>query len=195
MTHSAFDMDEFPDGYLLNLAKEGIDAIIIFVRGINRNMKNQECDVNDIIRRANSYGLDVYAYCVLKNFHHPDEENSEQIFDSVYGEFYKAHSGFKGMVFVGESVEFPSKDPHVGGLGYGCFYAIGEDRIPFDKPSPGFWPCSDYPKWLNLIKKCIRKHRSDAEIVFWTYNWGYAPEQDRVNLIKNLPDDVVLLTT
>lgn len=195
MTHSAFDMDEFPDGYLLNLAKEGIDAIIIFVRGINRNMKNQECDVNDIIRRANSYGLDAYAYCVLKNFHHPDEENAEEIFDSIYGEFYKAHSGFKGMVFVGESVEFPSKDPHVGGLGYGCFYAVGEDRIPFDKPSPGFWPCSDYPKWLNLIKKCIRKHRSDAEIVFWTYNWGYAPERDRVNLIKNLPDDVVLLTT
>jgi hypothetical protein len=195
MAHSAFGMDEFPDGYLLNLAKEGIDAIVIFVRGINRNMRNRECDINDIIKRANSFGLDAYAYCVLKNFHHPEDEDAEQIFDSIYGEFYKAHSGFKGMVFVGESVEFPSKDPHVGGLGYGCFYAIGNDRIPFDKPSPGFWPCNDYPEWLNLIKKCIRKHREDAEIVFWTYNWGYAPEEDRVKLIKSLPDDVILLTT
>ena len=195
MTHSAFDMDTFPDGYLLNLAKEGIDAIIIFVRGINKNMLNQECDINDIIRRANAFGLDAYAYCVLKNFNHPDASNAEQIYDDIYGKFFQAHSGFKGMIFVGESVEFPSKDPHVGALGYGCFFGNGEDNIPDGKPSPGFWPCNDYPQWLNLIKKTIRKYKPDAEIVFWTYNWGYAPEKDRVALIDAIPDDVTILTT
>lgn len=195
MTHSAFDMDVFPDGYLLNLAKEGIDAIIVFVRGINRNMLNEECDINDIIKRANSFGIDVYAYCVLKNFHHPEEENAEKIFDDIYGKFYEAHAGLKGMIFVGESVEFPSKDPHVSGVGNGCFYGIGADNIPEEKPSPGFWPCYDYPAWLDLIKKSIRKRRKDAEIIFWTYNWGYAPEEDRVKLIKSLPSDVILLTT
>lgn len=195
MTHSAFDMDTFPDGYLLNLAKEGIDAIIVFVRGINKNMLNEECDINDIIKRANSFGLDVYAYCVLKNFHHPDEENAEKIFDDVYGKFYEAHTGLKGMIFVGESVEFPSKDPHVSGSGKGCFYGVGEDNIPEEKPSPGFWPCYDYPAWLTLIKKCIRSRKKDAEIIFWTYNWGYAPKEDRVKLIKSLPSDIILLTT
>ena len=195
MAHSAYDMDTFPDGYLLSLAKEGIDAIIIFVRGVNRNMLNDECDINDIIKRANSFGLDAYAYCVLKNFHHPEEENAERIFDDIYGKFFEAHGGFKGMIFVGESVEFPSKDPHVGGLSYGSFYGNGTDNIPDGKPSPGYWPCYDYPAWISLIGKCIRKRKKDAEIIFWTYNWGYAPEKDRIALIRALPDDVILLTT
>ena len=33
MVHSAYDMDVYPRGYLQRLAKEGIDAIILFVRG------------------------------------------------------------------------------------------------------------------------------------------------------------------
>jgi hypothetical protein len=195
MTHSAYDMDTYPDEYLLNLAKEGVDAIIIFVRGINKNMLNEDCDINDIIARANAYGLDAYAYCVLKNFTHPDDPDAEEIYDDIYGKFYQAHSAFKGIIFVGESVEFPSKDPHVGSLGYGCFYGNGEDNIPEGKPSPGFWPCNDYPKWLSLIQKCIHKHKADAELIFWTYNWGYAPEEDRVALINALPEGVTLLTT
>jgi hypothetical protein len=138
------------------LAKEGVDAIIIFVKGVNKIGTGDYADINDIIDRAESYGIDTYAYCKCSVFHSPEAEDAEEVYEKAYGEIFKAHPKFKGMIFVGESVEFPSKDPHVGGLGYGCFYAIGKDRIPFDKPSPGFWPCNDYPEWLNLIKKCIK---------------------------------------
>ena len=36
MAHSAYDLDVFPDGYLQRLAKEGIDAILVFTRGVNK---------------------------------------------------------------------------------------------------------------------------------------------------------------
>ena len=195
MTHSAFDMDFFPNEYLIKLAKEGIDAIIIFVRGINKNMLHEQVDYNDLIERANSFGLDVYAYCVLKNFHHPEEENAEQLYEEVYGKFFEAHNKLKGMIFVGESVEFPSRDEHVGGLSGGHYASGGVDNIPDGKPGPGFWPCNDYPQWLRLIKKVVNKYKPDAELVFWTYNWGYAPEEDRLKLIRELPEDITLLVT
>ena len=191
MVHSAYDLDVFPDEYLLNLVKEGIDAILIFIRNINENPLGK-MDTNDIIRRANALGLDVYAYCQLTNFHHPNEENAEEIFYNVYGKFFEAHNGFKGLVLVGESVEFPSEDEHVAKRHY---YELPEDGIPDSKVSPGWWPCRDYPEWLNLIKKSVRKVKPEADIVFWTYNWGYAPEEDRIRLLKNLPTDISLLVT
>ena len=48
---------------------------------------------------------------------------------------------------------------------------------------------------MNLIKKTIRKHKEDADIVFWTYNWGYVDEEHRIELLKNIPNDVSLLVT
>ena len=41
------------------------------------------------------------------------------------------------------------------------------------------WPCTDYPKWLEKLKSIIRKYNPNADLVFWTYNWGYAPAEDR----------------
>lgn len=35
MVHSAYDVDVFPNGYLQRLAKDGIDAILVFTRGVN----------------------------------------------------------------------------------------------------------------------------------------------------------------
>ena len=68
-------------------------------------------------------------------------------------------------------------------------------RDPDSKPNPGWWPCTDYPDWLNLVKRVIRRHNPDADVVFWTYNWGWAPEKDRVALVRTLPDDVSLQVT
>ena len=45
------------------------------------------------------------------------------------------------------------------------------------------------------IKKIIRRHKEDADIVFWTYNWGYVDKEHRVELIMNLPTDITILVT
>jgi hypothetical protein len=96
------------------------------------------------------------------------------------------------VILVGESVEFPSKDPHTTGR---LRLSAPPDGVPPSKPSPGWWPCSDYPQWLELLKRTIHKHSPEAEIVFWTYNWGWAPEAPRLALIRALPTDVTLLVT
>ena len=191
MVHSSYGLDIFPDEYLLNLVKEGVDSIILFCKGINKNRVG-DFDFNNTIERAKSFGLDTYAYCNFMNFVSPYAENAEKIYEEVYTKFFKAHNGFKGMIFVGESVEFPSIDPNVEPRHH---HFLNEDNMKGDKPTPGWWPCVDYPDWLELIKKSIRKAKPDAEIIFWTYNWGYVNEEDRINLIEKLPTDISLLVT
>lgn len=56
-------------------------------------------------------------------------------------------------------------------------------------------PCEDYPRWVETVKNAVRKYNSQADIVFWTYNWGWAPESDRIKLIEALPKDISLLVT
>ncbi len=192
MVHSAYGLEEYPEGYMQNLVKEGVDAIVVFVKDIDTTQVGY-LDFNALIDKANAIGLDVYAYCMLNNFHHPDSENAEEIFDGIYGRFFRAHPKFKGLVLVGESVEFPSKDPAVSPRHY---YEVGtEDGIPDGKPSPGWWPCKDYPEWVSLVAKTARKANPDLDIVFWTYNWGYAPEKDRIALINALPTNITLQVT
>lgn len=191
MVHSAYDLDVYPDGYLQNLAREGVDAILLFTCAPNQNRLGF-VDFNDIIDRAEKFGIDVYAYSYLKNFNSPDDENAEEIYDSIYGPVFKTSNKLKGIVFVGESVEFPSKDERTTARHY---YDNGPDNIPDGKPSPGWWPSRDYPKWLELVKKSVRKHKPDADIVFWTYNWGWAPKKERIELLESLPTDISLLVT
>lgn len=191
MVHSAIDLDVFPDGYLLKLLKEGIDCLLVFVKGIGETgFYNQ--DINSIIDRASEFGLDSYAYCKLKNFKHPSDEDAPKVYDQVYGDFFRKYKGFKGIVFVGESVEFPSKDERVTCRHY---YELNDDNLPDSKLSPGWFPCRDYPEWLNLVKQSVRNVRPDADIVFWTYNWGWAPKKERIELLNALPTDISLLVT
>jgi hypothetical protein len=98
----------------------------------------------------------------------------------------------KGVTLVGEANQFASRDPAVGKTPYTLNF---KDNIPTGKTSPGWWPCKDYPAWVEMVAKAIRKKRPDAEVIFDTYNWGYAPEEDRVRLIENLPQNVGLLVT
>ena len=55
------------------------------------------------------------------------------------------------MIFVGESVQFPSKDERTTGRKHIDF--LNEDNFPDVKPAPGWWPCKDFPEWVNLIKE------------------------------------------
>ncbi len=194
MIHSGFGLDMFPDEHISAIAHAGINALLVFVVDIDRTPHGY-MDFNDLIYRASRLGVDVYAYSYMKSRIHPDDEGAEEYYDRLYGRLFDRCPGFKGVVFVGESCEFPSRDPHTTGM-------LRLDNINSDgtpkvtgKPSPGWWPCCDFPQWINLIKKIIRSRRSDADIVFWTYNWGYVAKEYRLELLRNIPTDISLLVT
>ena len=191
MVHSAYGVDEYPDGYLSTLAHYGYDAILVFTLGVDETPLGK-LDFNELCARAAKFGIDVYAYCEITNFTNPAADGAEKIYDELYGSVFKACPALKGMVFVGESVEFLSNDEHVVKHRYNEYPKEG---IPENKPSPGWWPCKDYAQWISLIRDSIRRYKTDADVVFWTYNWGWAPEKDRLALINSLPTDISLLVT
>jgi len=190
MVHSGYALDEFPDEHLAEIAHAGMDAILLFVKDVNFTTAGF-LDFNDLIARAQKYGIDVYAYSYLKSELHPDDEGAQQFYDNLYGRLFRECPGFRGVILVGESVAFPSRDEHV---------AQGIDGeaiagVPQGKPKPCYWPCNDFPKWLDIVKKSIYKYKEDADIVFWTYNWGYVDEKARLELINALPTDISLMAT
>ncbi len=191
MIHSGYGLDMFPDAHLNKIAHAGMDAILVFTKDVDTTPQGY-LDFNELIYRAAAYGIDVYAYSYLKSIKHPEAADAEEYYDGTYGRVFEKCPGLKGIVMVGESVEFPSKDPHTTGR---LRLDAPKDGLPSGKPSPGWWPCEDYPQYLNLIKKIIRKHKEDADIVFWTYNWGYVDKEYRIELLKNIPTDVTLLVT
>ena len=191
MVHSGYGLDEYPDEYLNAIAHQGRDAILVFVKDVDITPYGY-LDFNELIYRASRYGIDVYAYSYLQSEKHPDDSDAEAHYESTYGKLFRECPGLKGVTLVGESVEFPSKDPHISGHHH---YDNVVDGIPTGKTSPGWYPCEDYPKWLELIKKVVRKYNPTADIVFWTYNWGRAPKEARVKLINSLPKDITLQAT
>ncbi|WP_409345527.1 hypothetical protein [Paenibacillus sp. MBLB4367] len=190
MVHSGWGLDHYPDAHLNAMAHAGIDAILIFVKDVNET-PDGFLDFNYLIDRANLHGLDVYAYSYITSRKHPDAPDAEEYYDGTYGKLFAACPRLKGVIFVGESCEFPSLDPNTTGM---LRLEWPKDK-PQTKVSPGWWPCVDFPQWLNMIKKVVRKHNEKADIVFWTYNWGWAPEEPRLNLIRSIPDDITLLVT
>lgn len=186
MVHSAYQLDVYPDEYLALVVHEGRDTILAQVR----DGENYAPRVNDLISRSAKYGIDVYAYSHFKSRVSPEAPEADEYYDSIYGRLFRDCPGLKGVTLVGEAVEFPSKDPHVS-PGWGNQTMV--DGIPTGKVTSGWYPCYDYPLWLNMVKKSARKYNPDADIVFWTYNWFWRPES--VDLIKTLPTDISLLAT
>lgn len=191
MIHSGYGLDEYPDEYLMKVAHEGRDAILIFVKDVNVTPYGY-LDFNELIHRAARYGLDVYAYSYLKSEKHPDDPDAEAHYEGTYGRLFRMCPGLKGVSLVGESVEFPSKDEHISGHHH---YNNVVDGIPTGKTSPGWYPCRDFPQWINLIKKVIRKYNREADIILWTYNWGFQPQEARLKMINALPTDITLMAT
>ncbi|MEF3308877.1 hypothetical protein PV433_08150 [Paenibacillus sp. GYB004] len=190
MIHSGWGLDHFPDAHLNAMAHAGIDAILVFVKGIDETPFGYQ-DFNHTIDRAELFGLDVYMYSYVASRKHPEDEDALDYYESTYGRILEKYSRFKGIIFVGESCEFPSKDPNTTGM---LRLEWPKDK-PRTKPSPGWWPCYDYPQWLEMIKKVTRKHNPELDIVFWTYNWGYVGEEQRLKLIESLPTDITLMAT
>lgn len=191
MIHSGYGMDQFPDEHLAAIAHRGMDAILVFVKDVDQTPAGYLC-FNDLIWRAAGYGLDVYAYSYFTSEMHPDDDGAQSHYESTYGNLFCRCPGLKGVVLVGESVEFPSKDPRVSKFKY---YNNTIDGLPTGKPTAGWFPCCDYYKWVNMLKKVIRRHQPEADIVFWTYNWASRPEEDRLALIDSLLTDISLMAT
>ena len=189
MTHSGWGVDVFPDAHLAQIAHAGMDAIVIFIKDVDKTKGANYQDVNDVIRRAKRYGLDTYLYSYIVAFVHPDDPGAKEKFDATYGRVAAAYPEAKGIVFVGESCQFPTKDERAQPVTH-------RNRIPGDKrPTAGCWPCRDYPDWVRAVKRSIDAHSKGMEIVFWSYNWGRQPVQPRMELIDALPQDVTLQAT
>ncbi|MFW6598840.1 hypothetical protein ACQBAU_15075 [Propionibacteriaceae bacterium Y2011] len=206
MSHSGYGLDDFPDEHLAQLAHAGMDAIVVFVSApdrtpdgqIRRNpasgSRGRHQRLAELAERAERHGLDTYLYAYFRGDRapHPDAPGAEEFYARTYGACFAACPQAKGIVLVGESIEFPSTDPHTTGR---LRLDPVPGNLPNSKPSPGWWPCTDYPQWVARVRDACRAENPDAEIVFWTYNWGYAPKEDRLELIKNLPDDVTVQVT
>jgi len=191
MVHSGYGLDEYPNEHLSAIAHQGRDAILIFVKDVDKTPYGY-LDFNDLIHRASKYGLDVYAYSYFKSERSYDDPDAEAYYEDQYGKLFQKCPGLKGVTLVGESIGFPSHDPHVNGALPQHTY---RDGIPTGIPSAGYYPCEDYPKWLDLLKRIITKYKPDAEIIFWTYNWGFRDVAARQALVRSLPEGITLQAT
>ncbi len=194
MIHSGYALDKFPEEHIAAIAHAGINALLIFVEDIDYTPHGY-LDFNDLCYRAAEWGVDVYAYSYMKSRVYPEGPEAEEFYENLYGRLFERCPYFKGVIFVGESCEFPSKDPHTTGILRLDNIDGNGNPIVNGKPSPGWWPCYDFPLWLNMIKRIIRSKKPDADIVFWTYNWGYVEEKYRLDLLRNIPTDLTLLVT
>lgn len=187
MTHSGYGNDIFPDEHLSQMAHYGMTAILVFLDDIDKTKAQDYQDIKALIRRAARHGLDTYLYSYINAFAHPDD--GDRAFDESYGRVAGYYPEAKGVILVGESCQFPSKDPRVQPVLYA-------DKDPNDlRPLSGWFPCTDYPQWVAAVRRAIRARAPRMELVFWTYNWGWAPVADRLKLIDALPKDVTLMAT
>jgi len=193
MVHSGYGLDQFPEGYLMQMAHAGITSLLLYVNDVNKT-PHGEFDFNELIDRAELCGINVYVYSRIWNRVYPEGEEAEKYYDNLYGRLFRSCPKLKGIVFVGESFEFPSKDEHCSGIIR--IENKDENGKPLvNKPNPGWWPCYDYPLMIDMVKKPIRDANPDADIIFWTYNWGKVEEKYLLELLKNIPTDISLQVT
>ncbi|MDD3953375.1 MAG: hypothetical protein PHY82_05610 [Lentisphaeria bacterium] len=186
--HSGCGIDEYPDAELNAILHAGYDMIVLFVKNFDQTTIGY-CNFNDVIRRAKSFGLKVMFYNYMKSYKHPDDTDAEKFFDAIYGELFRRYPEAAGISLCGESLEFPSKDPATTGKTYQESF---QDGIPDTRPSPGWYPCSDYPEYLSCIERAVHRVKPEAQIIFSTYNWGYTPLELRRKFLERLPKGITL---
>lgn len=189
LIHSGSGIDDFPDWQLNAILHAGFTAIDVFVRDIDSNGKREYCNINDLIERAQSFGLDTILYNYTKCFVHPDDPDADEILDATYAKLFQHYPKAAGISLVGESLEFPSRDERSTGKPYN---QSSVDGIPDPRPSPGWFPCYDYPALLSKIVRSIHKVKPDANIVFSTYNWSYLPISEREKFLAQCPKELTI---
>ena len=192
IVQSPFGMFSYPDEAFMWMAHRCEDAIDLWLKDPYTDLQGNPIDVNLIAERAKKYGVDVYVEIYAPNDMHPTEPGAQEYYDKIYGEIFDICPIIKGIMVEGECSNFKSRDPKVGLAPHSKNYI---DNIPTGKVSPGWWPCSDYPEWITMIRDAVRKKSDTCEVIFCTYNWGYAPEEDRVKLLNALPTDISVCAT
>ncbi len=189
--HSGWGIELFPDSHLNAMMHAGFDAVAVFCKGPNETNIGT-LDFNDLIDRAANYDIQVFLYAYLPSFKHPDDDDAVEFFEKVYTELLLNYPGVAGVMLVGESAVFPSKDPATSGKHYNDAII---DGIPDVLPCPGWWPCSDYPAFLIRVRDAVRKAIPHAKIIFNTYNWGWTELELRKKFLENLPEGITIQVT
>jgi len=189
ISQSPFGMFEWTNEALSTLAHHGMNSISLWIKDVNLDKRGGFIDINLLVERAEKYGIKVGIQLYANHDVHPTEEGAQQFYDNLYGRILKACPKIAKIELVGEANHFKSKDERVSND------AKYVDNIPTGKKSPGWFPCRDYPEWVEMIKNAARKYNPNIEIYFSTYNWGFVDEELRVALIENLPTDITLSPT
>jgi len=190
-TMSGYGVDMYPDEYLCRLAHEGITSLTLWTLGKDKTRIGY-VDFNDLGYRAAKYGIDLYVESYIHHNVHPDDEGAEEFYDNIYGTLVRECPYIKGIIVEGEISQFASRDPRVGKSPKQANYI---DGIPTGKPSPGWWPCCDWPDLMRMIQKVVNKVRPGIDLVLCSYNWGWADEEERIKLINALPDGISIMAT
>ncbi len=180
--HSGCGIDEYPDTELAATIHAGYDGIVLMLKGADVSTMGP-VNVNDLIERAENFGIQVKIYNYLQTFVHPDDADAEKVFDAAYGDLFRRYPKVASVMLLGESLEFPSKDPHTTGKKYNESIV---DGIPDTRISPGWYPCYDYPAYLACIEKAIHKVNPDIDIIYSIYNFGHAPLDKRLEFLEKL---------
>ncbi|MBR2508750.1 MAG: hypothetical protein IKB71_03290 [Lentisphaeria bacterium] len=114
MVHSGWQLDRYPDAYLSSIAHHGFDTILFFTTEVDSTPTGY-LDFNDLVDRAAGFGIDVYLYTRMLSDRHPDDPDAGNYYSNSYGKLFRKCPGAKGIIFVGESCGFPSKDPRTAG--------------------------------------------------------------------------------
>ena len=191
IVHSGWGIELFPDSHLNAMMHAGFDAVAVFCKGPNQTNIGV-LDFNDLVRRAAKYDIEVYLYAYLPSFKHPDDEDAVQFFEEVYTRLLEKHPDVAGVMLVGESAIFPSKDPATSGKRNMDSFIDGIRDV---RPCPGWWPCTDYPAFLTRVRDAVRKAIPDAKIIFNTYNWGWTELELRKRFLENLPEGITIQVT
>lgn len=171
---SGYGVDEYPDEYLAMLAHHGFTRIMLWIKGTNRNKKGF-CNFKDLAHRAEKYGFDIIVESYQKHSIYPEGEEAQTYYDRLYGDLFTECPFIKAVVIVGEAVDFKSRDP----------------ELPAGV-KPGWYPCSDWAKLLEMIHNAIEKVKPGVEIILSSYNWGYHPATARERLVALLPSYVTM---
>ena len=189
--HSGSGMDVFTDEEFLTMLHAGYNAVCVFMSDFDRNCLGYY-DYNDLINRALRFGIKTFSLNYIRTFVHPDDPGAQKEFDAAYGEVFRRYPKLAGIGLCGESLEFPSKDPHTTGKKWRDSVI---DGIPDTRPSPGWYPCYDYPAYIQGIERAVHKASADARVTFSTYNWGYESFEIRKKFLENFPENVTLSIT
>lgn len=188
-THSGSGVDDFPDWQLNAIRHAGFNAVEVFVTGIDTVKYKNQCDLNDLIERAEKFGLKTIFYNLVPGYKHPGDPDAEEFFEQTYGELIRRYPKLRAIGFVGESLEFPSRDEHTTGRGRRM---SAPDGLADPRPSPGWYPCFDYPEYLEKIERAVHRANPKVEMFFSTYNWGYIDAEIRKEFIAKLPPRISL---